>query len=268
MNRRDFILGTGALVAGSALLPRLISGEPGLPWLTDLHVHVTTEFPVERMVELATRRGVRLGIVEHPVEWALKDDRALADYIARLRRFPVYVGLQPIDLDWRSRYSKALIDQVDYVLHDPQIFEVRAGEQLRIWEFDTYVDDADEFMERYVEHSLMVIRTSRADIFAWPLFLPACIARDYYTLWTKARMEVLVEALSKQGVALEINDMAHTPHDAFISLAKEAGVKFTVGSDARNANVGRLGYARRLIERCKLKEEDFWLPAKKPVDAN
>ena len=239
-----------------------VQGLPGV-CLLDLHVHTTDTFTVERMLELAGERGVKLGIVEHPAVWALKDDADLRRHIDHLRRFDVYVGLQPVDFGWEQRYSASLLAEVDYILQDPQIFSMPDGDHLQIWEFNTYVEDAQAFMERYVEHSLYVLRNAPIDIFGWPLFLPVCIARDYYTLWTPDRMQAILDAAKARGIAIEINDMAHTPHEAFVLMAKQQGLKFTIGSDCRNQNVGRLGYCRRLIERCGLTAEDFWVPVRK-----
>jgi histidinol phosphatase-like PHP family hydrolase len=231
--------------------------------LLDLHVHTTDTFPIERMLALANERGAKLGIVEHPAPWALKDDADLRRHIDKLRKFDVYVGLQPIDFTWQQHFSKSLLAEVDYILQDPQIFSMPNGDDLRIWEFDTYVDDTQAFMDRYIEHSLHVLRDAPINIFAWPLFLPVCIARDYYTLWTLERMQTILDAAKARNIAIELNDMAHTPHDQFVLLAKQQGLKFTIGSDCRNQNLGRLGYVRSLIDRCHLTSDDFWLPPRK-----
>lgn len=105
------------------------------------------------------------------------------------------------------------------------------------------------------------------DIFGWPLFLPVCIARDYYSLWTKDRMEKIINATKAKNIAIEINDMSHTPHKEFIYMAKDAGLKFTFGSDARNHNAGRLTYCKRIAKECKLTEEDFYFPQRKNAQA-
>jgi hypothetical protein len=231
--------------------------------LLDLHVHTTDAFPLERMLALAAERCIKLGIVEHPADWALKGDAELSRYIAKLRSAGVYVGLQPIDFNWRMRFSAGLLNQVDYILQDPQIFSMPDGDQLHIWEFNTYVDDAQAFMDRYVQHSLYVLKNAPINIFGWPLFLPVCIARDYYTLWTAQRMNAILDATEARHIAIELNDMAHTPHDEFVLLAKRRGLKFTIGSDCRNQNVGRLGYCRKLIQRCGLTADDFWVPSRR-----
>jgi hypothetical protein len=64
-------------------------------------------------------------------------------------------------------------------------------------------------------------------------------------------------------IAFEINDMSHTPHEKFIQMAKEQGLKFTSGSDSRDNNAGRLTFCRRMAQRCNLKAEDFYIPVHK-----
>jgi histidinol phosphatase-like PHP family hydrolase len=146
---------------------------------------------------------------------------------------------------------------------DPQSIPLENGEYLRIWELQTYVEDTEEFMTRYMAHCLHVLEREPIQIFGWPLFLPVCIARDYYALWTQQRMQTLISAARARNVAIEINDMAHTPDERFIRMAKEQGLKFTFGSDSRNANAGRLVYCRSVARKCGLTRADFYTPRRK-----
>ena len=73
------------------------------------------------------------------------------------------------------------IKLLDYVEMDLQTIANGNGygETLRIWNFDTYVDDPQKFMETYMAHTLEVIQNNEPlNIFGWPLFLPVCIARQ------------------------------------------------------------------------------------------
>jgi len=231
--------------------------------LADLHVHLTEEYTIEKMMEISKKRNVKFGIVEHPAVWALKDDADLEKYITKLRKYPVYIGLQPIEMGWTKKYSPELLAKIDYILMDPQIFQMKNGENMQIWEFNTYVEDTEEFMETYMAHALDILENEPINIFGWPLFLPVCIARDYYTLWTEERMQKIITAAKKKNIAIEINDMSHTPHDKFIIKAKQAGLKFTFGSDARSPNAGRLAYSKAVAKKCNLKKEDFYVPVSK-----
>ena len=267
MNRRNFIKTT-------AIAPGLLSAVPSLAMdyfdqsnlnfpVIDLHVHLTKTFTIEKVLELGDKYNVKFGIVDHPVSWALKDDNDLINFIQKLRKYPVYIGLQPTYLGWTKNYSAELISQLDYVLMDPQMVPKGNGETWKIWEFDTYIEDTEDFMKRYMDYALDVLQNEPIDIFGWPLFLPVCIARDYYDLWTEERMQQIISAAKARNIAIEINDMAHTPHEDFILKAKAQGLKFTFGSDSRNMNVGKLAYCRRIAEKCNLTESDFYVPSRK-----
>lgn len=233
--------------------------------LVDLHVHLTNTFTIEMALEIAEKRKVKLGIVDHPAVWAIKNDADLKKYIDKLRKYPVSVGLQPWELNWAANYSPELLKQIDYVLMDPQNIPLGNGEFQRIYEWTTYVDDTEVFMERYMNYSLNILHNEPIDIFGWPLFLPVCIARDYYAIWTEKRMLQIIAAAKARNIAFEINDMSHTPHDKFIMMAKEQGLKFTFGSDARNSNAGRLDYCKAVAKKCGLKDADFYKPGTKKL---
>jgi histidinol phosphatase-like PHP family hydrolase len=252
----------GMMVMSPLLKMGHSSGEYDFP-LVDLHVHITDTFTIDHAMALAEKRGVKFGIVEHPAVWAIKDDTDLKKHIEKLRKYPVYIGLQPMTTGWEKSFSPEMLGQLDYVLMDPQTIPDGKGDYLRIWNFDTYVENTEAFMERYMEHCLNVLNKEPITIFGWPLFLPVCIARDYYTLWTEKRMQQIISAAKARKIAIEINDMSHTPHDKFILMAKEQGLKFTFGSDSRNNNAGRLDYCKSVAQKCKLKADDFYTPVKK-----
>jgi hypothetical protein len=266
MQRRTFLKTAGlaaGFVAARPFSDFAASAEAFDFPLWDLHVHLTDRFSIKQVMAIAQERNVRFGIVEHPGSAAIRSDADLRNYILGLRKFPVLIGLQPVSLGWSKRFSPELLAQVDYVLMDPQTIPLGNGEFMHIWEFNTYVDDTNEFMERYMAYGLEILNKEPINIFGWPLFLPVCIARDYYTLWTQDRMQQLISAAKTRNIAFEINDMSHTPHEEFIKMAKERGLKFTFGSDSRNNNAGRLAYCKRIARKCSLKEDDFYRPAHK-----
>ena len=266
MQRRTFLRTAGLAAGFVAAKPLLNFAAPAEKFefpLWDLHVHLTDRFSIKQAMEIAQERNVRFGILEHPGSGAIRNDADLRHYIDGLRKFPVRIGLQPTNLGWSTRFSPELLAQVDYVLMDPQTIPLGNGEFMRIWEFNTYVEDTSEFMERYMAYSLEILTKEPINIFGWPLFLPVCIARDYYALWTQDRMQQLISAAKIRNIAFEINDMSHTPHEEFIRMAKEQGLRFTFGSDSRNNNAGRLAYCKRIAKKCGLKADDFYTPAHK-----
>ena len=228
--------------------------------LIDLHVHTTSSFTVNNILEIGKRTGITFGIVDHPAPFAIKNNTDLKKYIDTYRQYPVYIGLQPTSPGWSKDYSPDLLAQLDYILMDPQRVPMGNGEILSIWQFDTYIADTEEFMKRYMAYSMVILENEPINIFGWPLFLPVCIARDYYTLWTNDRMQQIISGAKKRNIAIEINDMAHTPHEEFILMAKAQGLKFTFGSDARNQIAGRLNYCKTIATKCRLTREDFFIP--------
>lgn len=265
-SRRTF-LKNSTLIAGTCLavpaFPARASTvkDPGFP-LVDLHVHLTDKFTIEEAVEAAKQRHVQLGILDHPEKnWGLKNDADLKKYLAKLRQYPVYAGLQPIYCNWSQAFSPELLQQFDYILMDPQTVPQPDGTYLHIWEFNTHVPDTELFMEQYMAHSLQILNHEPINIFSWPLFLPVCIARDYYKLWTAERKQQIITAAKARGIAIELNEMAHVPDEGFIRMAREQGLKFSLGTDSRTkAGAARLEYCREMIEQCQLTEADFFVP--------
>ena len=265
-NRRHFVK-TAALTTSTLLAnPLFARGREtdGNYDCMDLHVHTAGNFGMDRIMQISKDRKVKFGIVEHPGrDYRIKNDEDLQEYIDRLKQYPVYIGLQPTGRNWRKDFSDKVIMQVDYVLMDPQQIPNSDGTFMGIWRFDTRVADTEAFMKKYMAHCIDILQNEPIDIFGWPLFLPVCIARDYYTLWTEERMQTIIELAKAKNVAIEINEMAHVPHKEFIVSAKAQGLKFTFGSDARDPRAGAIVYGRRVAQACGLTNEDFFVPRKR-----
>ncbi len=235
---------------------------PAFP-VTDYHVHLSPTLSIEQALALGKDRKVQIGIVEHPGPgFPINTDAELKQYIDRLRSYPVRIGLQPVYPAWSKGFSKNLLDQLDYVLMDALTLPRPGGGWLPIWEIDTMVDDADEFMTRYLQFIEQVLTTEPIDIFGWPTFLPVPIARDYSRLWTRPRIDRIVELAKARKIAIEINEVAHVPDENFITLAKRAGVKFTFGTDSRNQNATHFYYCYQMAHKCGLTEADMFVVKK------
>jgi histidinol phosphatase-like PHP family hydrolase len=138
------------------------------------------------------------------------------------------------------------------------------GGWLAIWQIDTMVDDAEEFMTRYTQFIEQVLTTEPVDIFGWPTFLPVPIARQYSQLWTGPRVDRILDLARAKKIAIEINEVAHVPDENFITQAKRAGLKFTFGTDSRTPqSAAHLYYCYQMAQRCGLTEADMFVPKKK-----
>ena len=274
-SRRTFLetsLAAGATVAGA---PRLSSAlaltnleataapKPAFA-VTDYHVHLSNTLSIEQALQLGKERGVQIGIVEHPGPgYPINTDADLKKYIDGLRKYPVRVGLQPVYAGWSKSFSKPALDQLDYILMDALTLPKPDGTWLAIWQIDTMVDDAEEFMTRYMPFIEQVLTTEPIDIFAWPTFLPVPIARQYAQLWTPQRVDRIIDLARARKIAIEINEVAHVPDENFITRAKRAGLKFTFGTDSRNEHAAHFYYCYQMVQRCGLGEGDMFVPQKR-----
>jgi histidinol phosphatase-like PHP family hydrolase len=239
---------------------------PAFP-VTDYHVHLSPTLTIDQALALGKERGVQIGIVEHPGPgFPINTDADLKQYIDRLRTYPVRIGLQPVYPAWSKSFSQPLLDQLDYVLMDALTLPRPDGGWLAIWQIDTMVDDADEFMTRYLQFIEQVLTTEPIDIFGWPTFLPVPIARQYRELWTRPRIDRILSLCRDRAhgprdrkIAIEINEVAHVPDENFITLAKRAGLKFTFGTDSRNQNATHFYYCYQMAQKCGLTEEDMFV---------
>jgi histidinol phosphatase-like PHP family hydrolase len=257
-----------AAPAGAPVIP-----DTDIP-LVDYHVHVEAAPTLDRLVEISKERGVKFGIVEHagtkenkyPV--VLSSDEDLKRHIASLEGRPVYKGIQAEFVDWATCFSKEVVAQLDYVLTDALTFREKDGRHVELWKAEKVkIDDPQDFMERYTAFNVEVVSTEPIDILANPTFLPAVLAKDFDALWTPARMKRIIDAAVKNNVAIEIS-ASRLPRLAFLKLAKEAGAKFSFGSNIRGPNVGKLDYCLQMVKTLGLKREDVFTPAppgKKPV---
>ncbi len=268
-SRRSFLrqatLGATAVagivhLAGAGDEARPASSKVGFP-VVDYHVHLSRGLPIDKAAELANTRGVKFGIVEHPSpEGKLADDNALRQYLDMLQKYPVYRGVQPVYPNWAKAFSKELLGQLDYILMDALTLPEKDGRWLAIWRPETAVPDRQAFMTRYMEFIQRVLTEEPIDIFAWPTYLPTCISQDYDTLWTDERMHQIVELAVKQDIAIELNEFAQVPKPRFVTMAKEAGLKFTFGTDSRDTRAGKFDYCLQMARQCGLTAKHMFTP--------
>jgi histidinol phosphatase-like PHP family hydrolase len=140
---------------------------------------------------------------------------------------------------------------------------------MRLWlPEEAFVDDEQQFMDELVGKIESVISQEPVDIHVNPTFLPAVIAAKYDELWTDARIDRFVNVLAENGVALEINSRYKLPTEKILRKAKEAGVKFTFGTNNTGADLGTLDYSFEMKEKLGLTYKDMFMPKKqneKPV---
>jgi len=227
--------------------------------IVDYHVHLYQN--PQRAVDLSKSRDVKFGIVEHTEPgYHVEDDEALKKYIDTLKKYPVYIGLQPLHVGWSKNFSVESLSQVDYVLMDALSMPQEDGRWLLIDSSNLKIEDKESFMKRYVDLNMQVLTTEPIDIFGWTTFLPKDIAADYDTLWTDDIMRMMIDAAVKNDNAFEINEYAKVPKLKFVKMAKAAGAKFTFGSDShQGTNAGLFTYGIEIAKQAGLTKEDMFV---------
>jgi hypothetical protein len=265
--------GTFALQAhdrGSTIYYKNIYVKP-LPPLVDYHVHLKGGLTLDDAIAIARRRGVKFGIAENcGVGFPTTNDQALQRVLEKFEGKPVYKAMQAEGREWVKMFSPEMIAKFDYVFTDSMTFTDQRGKRVRLWmPQEVEIGDKQAFMDMLVEKTVGILNNEPIDIYVNPTFLPAAIASEYDTLWTNERMDRVIEAAAKNGVAIEINARYRLPSEKFIRKAKQAGVKFSYGTNnGGKDDLGDLAYSREMARRCGLTRADMFVPkpdGQKPV---
>jgi len=276
ISRRTFLCSAGvagAIGAGAALTKGILGcAVPAEPFdfpLIDFHAHVEGDFKLATAIDQANKLGVKLGLASHGgCHEPMNNDAALRKYLASVVSQPVFKGMQADGDDWMNCFSKEAVAELDYVLSDALTMTEKDGRLVHLWTPEAKITDKQDFMERYVDYNVWVITEEPIDIFANPTFLPEAIVKEYDTLWTEKRMRKIIDAAVKHGVAIEINSLYNIPSARFLRMAKEAGVKFSFGSNAHNTGVGKLDYSIKMGKELGLTRDNMFMPAprdQKPI---
>jgi histidinol phosphatase-like PHP family hydrolase len=281
ISRRRFLgcaamtMGTAATVCGTwEAADGDAPADEDLPRI-DYHAHLDDVVTLEKALELSAQRHVKFGIVEHAGTKANKyprlisDDAGMKQYLAKLAGKPVLRGIQAEGLDWMTCFSKEVVAQLDYVLSDALTFPEKDGRRVELWRPDVKIADAEDFMERYVDFHVQVMAREPIDILANVSFLPAQLVKDHDALWTPARIQRIIDAAVKYGVAIEINTGICLPKLNFLEMAKQSGATFSFGSNIHGLDVGKLDYALDAAKKLGLKRSDVFSPAapgQKPIE--
>jgi hypothetical protein len=237
----------------------------------NFHVHLKGGLTLDDARAISRETGVFYGIaVNCGLNFSVTNDAGIEAYINSVQGKPVFVGMQAEGREWVNMFSPAAIAKFDYVFTDSMTIEDHTGKRMRLWikEEVGEIKDAELFMETLVMRAVKILSTEPVDIYVNPTYLPAQLAPQYDQLWTPIRMQKVVDTLAKNGVALEINARTRLPSPAFLKLAKQAGIKFTFGTNNTDKEIGRLDYCLEMVKLLNLKWQDMWLPkpdGQKPI---
>ncbi|MBW3630522.1 MAG: hypothetical protein KY464_14655 [Gemmatimonadetes bacterium] len=251
------------------------AGERKLLGAYDLHVHTNMsdgDLALEEVVAIAAERGVTLGISDH---MSTRNPARMVATEAQLRRYLEAVSAAPVFLagefcwcdSFPTHMPAELLDQLDYRIGSNHGFALPDGTMGSPW-WDTlpapWTDRAQEVMEHMVANLCDLVRDMPVDIIAHSTFMPAAFLTtdpDPDVWWTEEREDRYVEALASSTVALEISNRYRLPHDRVLRKAKQAGVRFSLGSDGHTREqVAQLGWAVETATRIGITDADLFVP--------
>ncbi|MCK3684808.1 DUF1080 domain-containing protein [Maribellus sp. YY47] len=242
----------------------------GFP-LIDFHVHLKGGLTIDDVVASSQRLGINYGVAPNcGLHFPVTDDSSLYQYIEEVKGSPTFKGMQAEGREWVTLFSPEAISKFDYVFTDAMTFTDRKGRRNRIWiPEEVWVDNKQQFMDDLVAKIEAIFSQEPVDIYVNPTVLPAQLMSEYDELWTTERMEKVVKVLADNGVALEINARYKTPKAEMIKMAKEAGVKFSFGTNNVTNELGHLEYCLEMIKECGLTPNDMFEikpDAEKPIN--
>jgi histidinol phosphatase-like PHP family hydrolase len=234
--------------------------------LTDLHIHLKGGFTIDSAIARSAREHIRYGIVANcGIGFPIHSDNQIDSFLLIMKKYPqFFIGMQAEGREWVKLFSKESMKKFDYVFTDAMTFTDAKGRRNRIWiKEETWIDNEQQFMDYLVKTIVKIMSEEPINIYVNSTFLPDQMAGRYDLFWTESRMNTVIEAAKKNGIAIEINNRFKIPSEKFIRKAKLAGVKFTIGTNNSDWHFSGAEYAREMINKCGLKESDFYQPTKK-----
>jgi hypothetical protein len=234
--------------------------------LIDLHTHLKGGLTEEMALSHAREYGYSYGIaVNCGLKMGFETEEDLKAYLDSYEPSPfTWHAMQAEGREWLTLFSEETRERFDYIFTDAMTWTNDNGKRMRLWiKEETEVGDPQDFMDQLVDRIVTIVTTEPIDIYVNPTFIPAEISDRYDELWTVERMDRVIAALVEAGVALEINNRYRIPGPAFLARAKQAGVKFTFGTNNGGPDdLGRMDYAIQMIGELGLSSDDMWMPGK------
>jgi hypothetical protein len=208
--------------------------------------------------------GIAYGVaINGGLKQPASDDSSAEVYVKTFRPHPFFVAFQAEGREWVTIFSNATLQKFDYIFTDSMTWTDDAGKRMRLWMPDEVgtIADPEKFMDMLVARATKIFAEEPIDLYVNPTFVPDQLTARYDELWTPARMKKIVDGLAANGIGMEINNRYRIPSRAFIMMGKQAGVKFSCGTNNSGAqDLGRNEYCIEMIKACGLKAADFWSP--------
>ena len=233
----------------------------------DHHVHLKGGLTKEWALAKQMNYGINYGVAPNAgwggVGRMVLNDQEVYEYYDEVKDEPFLLGVQGEGRHWTTTFSREALGLFEYLFTDAMTIVDQKGRDARIYRPEEARLEGlshEQYMDLIVNETVRILENEPADIYANPTFVPAVMQDEYDKLWTDERIDRVLDVLEKYHMALEINPRYKIPSMYIIKKAKERGLKFTFGTNNRDADFGRLEYALDAIEQCGITAEDIWFP--------
>lgn len=252
------------------------------PGLQDLHAHTDMsdgDLPLREVAEIARSKGVQIGIADHI---STRNTAGFISDLAGVERYLAALDGQGVlragefcwcDTLW-SDLPAGLLDQFDYRIGSNHGFWLPNGSMASPWWSRLpapWDRRPQELMEIMVLNLCDLVRTMPVDIVAHSTLLPPALLEmegDVHAWWTEEREDRFVEAAAESGTAIEISNRYRLPHDRLLVKAREAGARFSLGSDGHHrSQIAQLGWAAETAARAGITAAGMFVAEPKSVSA-
>ena len=233
--------------------------------IVDYHAHLKGGLTMAQLLDHAEQTGIAYGVAFNAgIGFPITDDASLVASLEQYMDAPVYLAMQAEGREWVDIFTDDKIAMFDYVFTDAMTWTDNKGRRMRLWMNDeVFVDDKDDFMDQLVDEIVTIMHEEPIDLYVNSTFLPEVLQDEYNALWTNERMDRVIDAAAANNIAIEINARYKIPSATFIKRAKAGGVKFSMGTNNADNNLGTLDYSIQMIGECGLAPDDFFKPKKK-----
>jgi histidinol phosphatase-like PHP family hydrolase len=226
--------------------------------------------PLETLVQVAADLGVVVGVADHVssrnTRLFVSTAERLEEYLSALEAAPV---LRSAEICWCDSFAQTIMEELqkrcDYLVGSNHGFPLGDGAQLSPWSTRlpaAWAQRPHEVMEALVRNLCEMVTTLPIQIAAHSTLLPAALfdlEHDVEAWWTEEREDRYIEALLEGGVAIEISNRYRLPHDRFLRKARQAGARFSLGSDGHHLHqVARLEWATAAAERAGVGDDQLF----------
>lgn len=195
----------------------------------DAHIHSTFsdgKLEVSQIVEIAKRKGIRVGIADHVGStYSLNSQKLILDYLDDLKKYPVKRSME-LNINEDFPLNDEILRETDYIIGGVHY----EGKTLVGIEGIT-TDRPQLFIETVIELMLTAMEGRKMNILSHPTCLPNSLKHMSNELFTISRCDEIISTAIKNNIYLEINNLFQVPDTKFIDRALRAGARFSLGSD-------------------------------------